>query len=471
MSDSLSSSGTSRFTPSIIQSFAARVQGRVIQPGHAGYDEARTVWNAMIDRRPGLVLHCATPGDVQHAVRIAAEHDLFVAVKGGGHNIAGLGTCDAGLLIDLSGMKGITVDPSARTAEVEPGVTLGELDAATQAHGLAVPVGVNSTTGVAGLTLGGCFGWISRAFGLTVDSLLWVDIVLADGTTVRASNADRPDLFWAIRGGGGNFGIVTRFAYRLHPVGPQVLAGLVVHPFDQARDVLNHMRECAADAPRELTTWAVIRKAPPLPFLPASWHGREIIALAMAYAGDIAEGERAAAPLRGFGQPIADIVGPTPFTGWQQALDPLLTPGARNYWKSHNFKTVSDGLRDTLIDFGGRLPSDETEIFLGQLGGAVNDVADDATAYGSRDAEFIVNVHGRWRAAGDDQRVVQWARGLYDAMTPHAIGTAYVNFLTADETGRVEASYGKNYARLKQLKAKFDPKNLFKGNQNIAAGT
>jgi FAD/FMN-containing dehydrogenase len=405
-----------------------------------------------------MIVRPFSAGDVATAVRFAAQQELFIAVKGGGHNIAGLATCDDGLLIDLSQMKGIAVDPVKRTAAVDPGVTLAELDKATQAHGLAVPVGINSTTGLAGLTLGGGFGWISRD---------WADVVLADGRQVRASESEEPELFWALRGGGGNFGIVTRFGYRLHPVGPTVLAGLVVHPFDAAKDVLNHMRDCAADAPDQLTTWAVLRKAPPLPFLPSEWHGREVVVIAMAYAGDVADGERATARVRSFGRPIADAVSPMPFAGWQTAFDPLLTPGARNYWKTHNFATLNDGLRDTLVDFAGSLPGDETEIFLGHLGGAVKRVSDDATAYGARDAEFVVNVHGRWRSPADDDHVIGWARRLYDALTPHATGSAYLNFLTADEAGRVSAAYGKNFARLGQIKATYDPTNLFQGNQNI----
>ena len=450
-----------------VTSLTNTFRGAILDRGAAAYEEARTVWNAMIDRRPGMIVRPFTRDDVAAAVRFAAQQELFVAVKGGGHNIAGLATCDDGLLIDLSQMKRIEVDPSRRIAVVDPGVTLGELDVATQTYGLAVPVGINSTTGVAGLTLGGGFGWISRAFGLTIDNLLWTDVVLADGRQVRASESEEPDLFWALRGGGGNFGVVTKFAYRLHPIGPAVLGGLVVHPFDDATRVLDHMRDCAADAPDQLTTWAVLRKAPPLPFLPAEWHGREVIVLAMAYAGEVAEGERATARVRTFGKPIADVVSPMPFAGWQTAFDPLLTPGARNYWKTHNFTSLSDALRDSLVDYAGRLPGDETEIFLGHLGGAVRRVSDDATAYGARDGEFVVNVHGRWRSPQDDQRFIGWSRSLYDAMTPFATGSAYVNFLTADETARVGTAYGKNFARLGQIKAKYDPANLFQGNQNI----
>jgi FAD/FMN-containing dehydrogenase len=452
---------------SVVSSLTQSFRGTILDRGGAAYEEARTVWNAMIDRRPGMIVRPFNAADVAAAVRFAAQQELFIAVKGGGHNIAGLATCDDGLLIDLSQMKGVEVDPVTRTAAVEPGVTLGELDKATQAFGLAVPVGINSTTGIAGLTLGGGFGWTSRAFGLTVDNLMWAEVVLADGTQVRTSETQEPDLFWALRGGGGNFGIVTRFGFRLHPVGPTILAGLVVHPFDDATGVLNHMRDCAADAPDQLSTWAVLRKAPPLPFLPAEWHGREVVVLAMAHVGEASDAERAAARVRKFGRPIADVVAPTPFVGWQTAFDPLLTPGARNYWKTHNFATLNDGLRDTLIDHTSRLPGDETEVFLGHLGGAVRRVSDDATAYGARDGEFVVNVHGRWRSAGEDERFIGWARGLFNALTPYATGSAYLNFLTADESARVGAAYGKNFERLGRIKGKYDAGNLFRGNQNI----
>ena len=473
MPDLQMSAGTHRVNVprTAVELLGRNLRGNLLEPESQGYDQARCVWNAMIDRKPMLVARCQTAADVAHAVRFAAEHGVFVSVKGGGHNIAGLATCDAGLMIDLSGMKSIDVDPAAKTAVVEPGVTLAELDAATQLHGLAVPVGINSTTGIAGLTLGGGFGWASRAFGLTIDSLHWADVVLADGRIVRASADSEPDLFWAIRGGGGNFGVVTQFSFGLHRLGPTVTAGLVVYPLEMGRAVLDHLRECAQRAPEELSTWAVLRKAPPLPFLPAEWHGRDIVALAVCYVGDPADGEQATAEIRSFGTPIADIVGPMPYTAWQSIFDPLLTPGARNYWKSHNFAGLTDGLRDTLLTYAATLPADETDIFLAHLGGAIRRVPDEATAYGARDAEFLVNMHGRWRSPADDDRVIRWAREFHTAMAPHATGSAYMNFLTSDEAERVTSAYGSNYARLAMLKAKYDPRNVFRGNQNIRPAT
>jgi len=292
---------------------------RLVTPGSRGYDDARMIWNGMIHRRPALIVRCQTAADVQLAVRVAAANSLLVSIKGGGHNIAGNALCHDGLMIDLSPMKRVVVDAAARTARVQPGVTLAELDAATQAHGLAVPLGINSTTGVAGLTLGGGFGWLTRKYGFTVDSLTGAEIITADGTQRRASASENSDLFWAIRGGGGNFGVVTEFTFELHPVGPEILAGLIVHPFDDIKALTTHYREFVAKAPEDLTTWLVFRKAPPLPFLPAEWHGREVVVIAFLYAGDVAAGQRVIEPLRSFGRPVGEHVGPMPFTAFQQA--------------------------------------------------------------------------------------------------------------------------------------------------------
>lgn len=440
----------------------------LLEPSSRDYEAARTIWNGMIDRRPALIARCATADDVRHAVTFAAEHRLLTSIRGGGHNIAGLAVADAGFMIDLSPMKGVRIDPSARTAIVEPGVTLGELDRAAQAHGLATPLGINSTTGVAGLALGGGFGWTSRSLGLTADNLLAADVVTARGEKRRASAADDTDLFWAVRGGGGNFGVATAFEFQLHPVGPTVLAGVIVHPFSDAKKLFEHYRNFVAAAPTALTCWVVLRKAPPLPFLPTEWHGKEVAIVPCVYLGDAAEGERLLEPLRTFGRPLADVIGPAPFVEFQQAFDPLLTPGARNYWKSHSFRSLSDGAIDAMLDAATRLPTPHCEVFLGHLGGAISRVDAESTAYGARDAEFIVNIHGRWEQPADDEPGIAWARALFDALTPHATGSVYVNFLTGDEQGRVKAAYGGNYDRLVTLKARYDPENLFRMNQNIA---
>ena len=443
------------------------LRGDVILPTDTAYDEARTIWNAMIDRRPAFIVRCQGASDVVRAMRFVRENDLLFSIRGAGHNIAGKALVDGGVLIDLSAMTSVHVDPAGRTVRAEPGATLGDLDHETQLFGLAVPVGINSTTGVAGLTLGGGFGWLSRRLGMTIDSLLSVDMVTADGDLIRASASEHPDLFWALRGGGGNFGIVTSFEYRCHPIGPDLYCGLIVHAFADARSVLQRHVELCATASDDLTVWAVLRKAPPLPFLPETWHGKEVLVLALVYAGDATDGEKATAAVRSLGSPVGQFVGPMPFTAFQASFDPLLTPGARNYWKSHNFDEVGPDAMDVIVDFAGRLPSDESEIFLAQMGGATSHVAKDATAYLHRDANFILNVHTRWTDPADDQRCIDWARSFFDAAAEHATGGVYINFMPEDEVARVEETHGSNFARLQEVKAKYDPANLFRVNQNI----
>jgi UDP-N-acetylenolpyruvoylglucosamine reductase len=453
-----------------LEPLRAQLRGSLCLSGDHGYDEARTLWNAMINRRPGVVIRAAGAGDVIRAVNFAREHGLVLAIRGGGHNIAGNAACDGGLMLDLTPMKSVHVNPEKRTVCVEPGVTLADLDRETQTFGLALPVGINSTTGIAGLTLGGGFGWISRKYGLTIDNLLSADVVTADGKLVHASDSQNPDLFWGIRGGGGNFGVITSFEFQLHPVGTEVLAGLIIHPIAHARELLQQYRQIAADAPNELAIWYVLRQAPPLPFLPPEWHGKEILAFAVCYNGDLKQGEKAIAPLRTLGKPVGEFVGPMPYLAWQQILDPLLTPGARNYWKSQSFTQLSDGAIDVLIEFAKRLPSPECELAFAQLGGAINDVAVGDTAYPHRDLQFLVNIHTRWTDAALDQKCVAWARDLFNALKPHATGGVYVNFMPEDEADpeRVRAAaYGPNYERLAKLKTKYDPKNLFCRNQNI----
>jgi FAD/FMN-containing dehydrogenase len=442
-------------------------KGEILLPGDGAYESARKIWNAMIDKRPALIVRCATTSDVARAVNFARDTGLLLAVRGGGHNIAGNAMCDDGIVIDLSQMKAARVDPVGRRVTVEGGATLADVDAATQAHGLATPVGINSTTGIAGLTLGGGFGWLSRKYGMTIDNLESAEVVTAAGELVRASAVEHPDLFWALRGGGGNFGVVTRFEFRLHPVGPNVLSGLIVYPISEAKAVLQQYREFAAKAPEELTVWTVLRQAPPLPFLPEGVHGKGIVALALIYAGDPKQGEALIGPLRKFGTSAGEHVGVQPYVAWQQAFDPLLTAGARNYWKSHNFSTLEDQLFDTVIAYVGKLPSPQCEIFFGAIGGATARPAPGSTAYAHRDAQFVMNFHGRWEDPADDKRCIGWARDFFNASAPFASGGVYVNFLTADEGDRVRSAYGPNYDRLTRVKRKYDPDNLFRMNQNI----
>ena len=443
------------------------LRGELCLPGQPGYEESRTIWNGMIDRRPAAIVRAAGAADIMRAVSFAREHKLKLAVRGGGHNIAGHAVCDGGLMLDLSPMKSVRIDPVARTAQVEPGVTLGEFDREAQAFGLATPLGINSTTGVAGLTLGGGFGWLSRKYGLTVDHLISADVVTADGSLLHASATENADLFWGLRGGGGNFGVVTSFEYLLRPVGPQVLAGLIVHPLAQAKELLEGYRRFVATAPDEVTAWVVLRKAPPLPFLAPEFHGQDILVFAVCAVGDLKKAEQALAPLRALGTPIADVIGPQPFAGWQTAFDPLLTPGARNYWKSHDFSALEDGLIDVLIAAAHRLPGPECELFVAQLGGAIDRLPADATAYPHRDVAFVMNLHTRWRDPSQDAEVIARTREIFDSVTPYATGAVYMNFMPEDDARVRTGAFGANYARLAAIKAKYDPANLFRLNPNV----
>jgi FAD/FMN-containing dehydrogenase len=450
-----------------VEQLESTLHGSLIRPDAEGYDEARTIWNAMIDRRPALIAMCKDAADVQTAVRFARKHNLLTAIHGVGHNIAGHAICDGGFVIHLSQMRSVKVDNGTRRAHVEPGVTLGDFDQATTKHGLVTPMGINSTTGVAGLTLGGGFGWLSRKHGMTVDNLVAADVVTADGEFLTVSENDHSDLFWAIRGGGGNFGVVTRFEFELHPMEPERLAGLMVFPLSEASSILKQYREYAAGLGDDTSVWVVLREAPPLPFLPEDVHGTKVLVLAAFHAGDPEEGMKILEPLRSFGTVLGEHVGVMPFTAWQSGFDPLLTPGARNYWKSHNFVELNDETIDIAHRYATELPSSQSEIFFAQLGGAVNRVAPDATAYAHRDANYVLNVHGRWDEAAEDEKGVTWAREFYRETRPHATGGVYINFMTEDEADRVGSGYGPGYERLLAAKRKYDPNNLFRMNQNI----
>jgi FAD/FMN-containing dehydrogenase len=420
-----------------------------------------------------MIVKCTSTADVIHTVKFARENNLLVAVKGAGHNIAGNAICNGGLVIDLSQMKSIRVDPASQRAYAEPGLTLGEFDHETQKFGLATPLGINSTTGISGLTLGGGFGWLTRKYGATVDNLIGADVVTAEGNLVHTSAQENPELFWGIRGGGGNFGIVTSFEYQLHPVGPEVFAGLIVLPFDQARSALQHYRQYAKTLPEEANTWVVLRKAPPLPFLPESIHGQEVLVFPNIYFGDAAEGEKIISAVRKFGTPVGEALGVMPYTSWQQAFDPLLTPGARNYWKSHNFAELSDELIDVVIDSVSKLPSPHCEIFIGMMGAAYSRVPANATAYSHRDANFVINVHSRWESPQQDKECIEWAREFFRNAAPFATGGVYVNFMTEEEGDRVDGGAYKHdvLTRLTQLKNTWDPTNFFRMNQNIKPTT
>lgn len=443
------------------------LRGELFEANDAGYDDARAVWNAMIDRRPALIVRCAGTADVRASLAYARDHQLRLAVRGGGHNIAGSALCDDGLVIDLSRMKSVQVDPERRRAWVEGGATLRDFDHEAQAYGLATPLGINSTTGVAGLTLGGGFGWLSRTLGLAADNLLSAEMVTADAGRLQVSATEHPDLFWAIRGGGGNFGVVTRFEFALHPVGPQITAGLIVYPFAQAQSVLQQYRDAVATMAPDLTVWAVLRKAPPLPFLAPQVHGQDVLVLPVFSPSPSDAVDAAIARIAKLGEPLGTHVGPMPYAAWQQIFDPMLTPGARNYWKSHNFTQLSDGAIDVVLRYASDLPTPQCEIFLGLLGGQAGAPPPQATAYPHRDALYVMNVHTRWEDPADDERCIAWARSFFADATPYASGGVYVNFMPQDEGERTSDAYGANYARLAQIKAAYDPDNLFRTNQNI----
>ena len=457
----------SRIENKIIQELKSKIRGQVISPTEPDYNKARAIWNAMINKKPGVIVRCSGVADVITSVNIARDSNLLLAVHGAGHNIAGNSVCDGGIMIDLSQMNSVRIDPKSKKAYVEPGAILGDFDHEAQAFGLATPLGINSTTGVSGLTLGGGFGWLTRKHGMTIDNLISADVITADGELVHTNENQKPDLFWAIRGGGGNFGIVTLFEFQLHKVGPDVLAGLMVFPFKDAKSVLKKYRKFVQKIPNELNVWVILRQAPPLPFLPKRVHGKEVVILAILYSGEIKQGQKLIKPLRRFAKAHGEHTGAMPYEAWQQGFDPLLTPGARNYWKSHNFSELNDGALDAIIEYAGKLPSPQCEIFIGLLGGKAAKVSPDAMAYGNRDANFILNVHSRWDKAKDDTKCISWARNFFDASAPYATGGVYINFVTQDETDRIAAAYGKNYNKLVRIKNKYDPNNLFRVNHNI----
>jgi FAD/FMN-containing dehydrogenase len=444
-----------------IEALQADLRGGVLRPGDGDYDAGRRVWNGMIDRRPALIAGCAGSADVIRAVDFARDHELLLAVRGGGHNVAGSGVCDGGLVIDLSRMKGIRVDPASRTVRAEGGVTWGEFDAETQAFGLATTGGQVSTTGIAGLTLGGGYGWLARSFGFSCDNLLSVDVVTADGHLVTASAEEHSDLFWALRGGGGNFGVVTSFEFRLHEVGPTLMAGPIFYPLAAARDVLRFYRDIAPPAPDALTCLLALVTSP---------EGAPLAALIPAYVGPLAEGEAALRPLRAFGSPVADLVGPMPYQALQSMFDASFPVGRRSYWKSGFLRGWDDGAIETLVEHFARVPSPYSGVLAEHRGGAAGRVAPDETAFPHRGLLYNLVITAEWDDPADDQINIRWARELWAALQPFAHDAVYLNYV-ADEgderEARVRAAYGANYDRLVELKRKYDPTNLFRVNHNI----
>jgi FAD/FMN-containing dehydrogenase len=453
--------------PAVIDAFRASLRGALLRLGDDGYDAARQVWNGMIDRRPDLIARCAGAADVIAAVTFARTHGLVVSVRGGGHNVTGNAVCDRGLTIDLSPMKGIRVNPTRRTVRAEAGLTWGEFDRETQAFGLATTGGQISSTGIAGLTLGGGLGWLHRAFGLVVDNLLSVDIVTADGRLLIASATEHADLFWALRGGGGNFGIVTSFQYRLHPLGPLVMSGMALYPVARAREVLRFYRAYMAAAPDELTAVAGFLTAPPAPFVPTPLQGTPMMMIAICHAGSVEDGQRAVDQLRGFGEPAIDLLGPMPYVAVQQLFDAGMPFGQRVYLRSDHLADLSDAAIEAIVTQAGRVTSPLSVFVIVPLGGAVARVGEHDTAFGHRDTPFDIDVFSIWLDPAEDERHLGWGRAFGAALGPFSRGV-YVNEMGNEGEERIRAAYNPvTFDRLARLKRQYDPTNFFHLNQNI----
>jgi FAD/FMN-containing dehydrogenase len=466
------SDGTpTRLDEAAIERLRERLRGELIQPRDGDYEAARLIWNGLIDCRPSLIVRCTGVADVIEAVGFAREHELLLAVRSGGHNVAGLGVCDGGLVLDLSLMKGVQVDPGGHTVRAQAGVTWGELDRETQVFGLATPGGVVSTTGIAGLTLSGGYSWQRRAHGMSIDNLLSVDLVTADGRFLRASDTENQALYWALRGGGGNFGVATSFEYRLHPLGPEVMFIACLYPLEHIQLVMTAWRDFAATAPDEATVDALVWSIPAHPAFPDALRGHPVIGLGGMYAGAAEEGERRFGPLRSLATPLLDMSGIMPYTAVQGAFDPFFPPHAlRYYWKSAYLDSMSDEVIDTFADWAAKRTSPRTLLSLRHLEGAIGRVAADATAFGDRSAPFLLSIDTTWESAGDDGRHIDWTRNVWSDMQRFSRGAVYFNFPGFLEEGEtsLQQSYGANYGRLRQVKAEYDPTNLFRLNQNIS---
>jgi FAD/FMN-containing dehydrogenase len=457
-------------SPEALQSFKSAFKGHVLAPEDADYDETRKVWNAMIDRRPGLIARCTGTVDVVQAVRFARHHGLLCSVRSGGHNIAGLAVCEGGLMIDMSLLRGVWVDPVGRTARAQAGCTLGDVDRETQLHGFAAVLGFVSATGIAGLTVGGGFGYLTRSHGWTCDTVVSMEVVNADGDVLRASADENADLFWALRGGSGNFGIVTSFEYRLFPVGPEILGGAIAWQGEDAAQVLEAYRRVSAAAPRELTSVAVLRIAPPAPWLPKEVHGKPIVAVFVCHTGNAAEGEALLAPLRATGRPVADIVTRRPYVQMQSLLDATQPKGRRYYWKSHYLPAIDGALIDVAVAHAARIVSPFSAILMFQIQGALNDLPATHSPAGNRDAAYVLNIAGSWDKPEDDAVNIQWARDCFEATRAFSTGGTYINFLTEEEgRDRVEAAYGRPALdRLGMIKHACDPANFFRHTKSVA---
>ena len=451
-----------------VRGLRSRLRGGVVAPGEDGYEASRTVWNAMIDRRPALVARVAGVADVIEAIRFAREHRLLLCIKGGGHNIAGLATADGALMLDMSPMHGVWVDPRAQVAHAQAGCLLGDVDRATQVHGLATAMGFVSLTGIAGLTLGGGFGYLTRRWGWTSDTVVGMDLVTAEGRLVRATETENAELFWGLRGGGWNFGVVTGIDYGLQPLGPQVLGGVVAWPAAEAPRVLEMYRTLAESAPPELTLVALMRLAPPAPWLPKDVHGQPIVAVLACFSGDLSEGDALVAPLKRLGSPVGDIIARRPYVQMQSLLDATQPKGRRYYWKSEYLPRIEPALCEKAIAHAARIRSPHSGVILFQIGGALNRLPLDHSPVGNRDARFVLNIAGAWEQAAEDDMHIEWARAAWRDLRSFSTGGNYINFLTADEgSDRIEAALGPGRGRLAAVKAAWDADNVFRTNRNV----
>ncbi|MDS4041578.1 MAG: FAD-binding oxidoreductase [Candidatus Competibacter sp.] len=451
-----------------IDGLKMRLRGSVLLPGDVGYEESRTVWNAMIDRRPVAVARCLGSADVIACVQFARDNDILLCIKGGGHNIAGLATADGALMLDLSLMRGVWVDPQNKVAHAQAGCLLGDVDRETQVHGVATVLGFVSLTGIAGLTLGGGFGYLTRRWGWTSDNVVGMNVVTADARLARASSDENADLFWGLRGGGGNFGIVTGIDYALFPVGPEIVGGLVAWPASEAPRVLELYRTLAATAPPELTLVALMRPAPPAPWLPKEIHGKPIVAMLACYSGRPEEGEKVVAPIKAFGKPVGDVLVRRPYAQMQSLLDATQPKGRRYYWKSEYLPRIDPALCEKVIEHAAKIRSPHSAVILFQIEGALNQLGEEHSPVGNRDARYVLNIAASWENAVDDPANIDWARDAWNEMKSFSTGGTYINFLTEDESPeRIKAALGKGLERLAEVKAKWDPRNVFRTNRNI----
>ncbi|WP_321515754.1 FAD-binding oxidoreductase [Marinifilum fragile] len=443
------------------------IKGEVLIPGNDKYEESRQLWNAMFDKKPAIIIRCRNKKDIAHAVNFGRDNNLLIAVKSGGHNSAGTGSCDNGLMIDLSPMQNVEVDAENNIVKAEAGCLLSTIDAATQKYGLAVSSGMISHTGVGGLTLGGGFGWISRKHGFSIDNLLSAEVITAKGEIVTASASENPDLFWAIRGGGGNFGVISSFVFKAAKIGTEVLSGPIVKSFDDLKEYMQFHREFVRTLPDEMTINMVVRHAPPLPFIPEKYHGKLVLLLPFVWLGDPDEGQRIIQNVRDCTETIGDGSGMYPWAGWQTAFDELNSHGARNYWKSHHITDLSDGFIDAIIEYALKFPTTECEMFIPHMEGAPSRIDPAATAFPHRKTPFLLNIHTRWRDSSDDEKCLQWVNDFHKATEAFAKGV-YVNFISTEGADRVKDAYtAPIWYRLTECKNKWDPDNLFRMNQNI----